>query len=928
MKKDFVGLDIETTGLNPKKNEIIEIACCLFEDGVQTSTLSYVIRPTKRVSPFIMQLTGLGEVDFESGVSLEKALKTMVDFVDEKPLVCHNCQFDINFINTKLLQCGKPILQNRVFDTLQISRIFMPNSPNHKLVDLCQNFGISITNLHRATDDAQACSLLFLKLIDFIDDCIPTDILVQSEVLARIAETEDDLEFFLNQIIRKRMKNPLEKRKSPNFDDDNYVEYKAKSNHHPTVEDIFGEEGILKTTLDHFEYREAQKKMALAVEGALVEKKLLLCEAGTGCGKSLSYLLPGILHTIESGEKLIVSTNTKNLQAQLFYKDIPAVCSVFPKTFRVLLIKGRENYICNKKWEEIFLKTGELNKYDARHLLNLIVWFRFTKSGDISSNNSFYKKSFLWKKVNADRFSCLGKQCQFYYDGCFFFKTRRKIAKTNLIISNHSLVLAELANLTKNFDSIENLVLDEAHNLHDSALSSFTISLSFYDLNSLLQNFRNVKQSFFKTFKNALKNSAIPKNLKSQITTKVNKLAVRPKLLKELEETFSLLGKQFEKSKNFSKFRISPNTPFPFEQMEKLGDLLKDRMATIGALQESFGLVERNWIQSYDIYTERIKRLELQFFEVYEKVVVFIKPDFLKAAIWLLEIGKTKEPHNSFCINHTPLEVGNLLYETIYKNFDTTILTSATLSIREDFRYFEKVVGINFVEQDLVQRAIFPSPFDYKTQTLVQIAQFLPEPVSFGFREAATDLIGKIVEKNNIGTMLLFTSYKDMEFVYNKLSTTFYENNIPAFIQGKNISRNSVLREFKKHPNSILFGTNSFWEGVDIPGVALSILILFKLPFQVPNDPIVEALLQKMQHQKENSFLGYILPNSLLKYKQGFGRLIRHKNDRGVVVVLDSRICTKRYGRFFQQVLPTESHFAKDQKVLLEQIEMFFGNKD
>ena len=913
MIRDFISFDIETTGLDNKKDEIIEIGCYKFLDAKIDSTFSFIIKPQKKVPTFIKQITGLTDKMLGDGKEIIDVLKEFITFVGDYPIVSHNIQFDIGFLEKAFLDNGFIPLNNTLFDTLSLSRIFLLDIPNHKLESVGNYFKLKYKSLHRAKEDAKLCGHIFLKIQKHIQNEISIDLL---RMIINLSErAQNGLVPIFTNILQSKLISPL-KKGTPFLRAKNFIKYKSLSQKATNLENIFKENGLLSKHISNYEFRPLQLKMAQTIKETIEGDSYLIAEAGTGCGKSFSYLIPALFYSIENREPVIVSTNTKNLQTQLFDNDIPIISKIIPKDFSVLLLKGRENYICNKKWEDTIFNIQKLNQYRANLILRLVVWYHYTEIGDISGNTSFSKKQFSWNFLAADRFTCLGKQCSFYKNECFFFKARRKMNKANLVVLNHSLLLSDIEN--KQYDSINKIILDEAHNLQNAAFSCFSKEFSNKELKRFLTNFKKSKKSFLSNIKKNIKSSTLTQSKKVELKIIIDKLLEKEEKKSESHPFFKQSLIILKKHGIYKKYRVSSIDNYPQKVLIEILKTISEKKNNLKQLIELFKKIEENSISKYHTHSQRLKRVFSFAEELKAKLKIFCNPQFEQAAFWLEEVK------NEAIICFTPLDVGDILKEHFYPKFDSIIFTSATLSIRGNFKYFKKNLGL----KEKIKELVFPSPFDYKKVSNVFVTNFLPEPRDSNFNEFAVDFIKEIILQTKVGTMVLFTSYNDLENAFNTLSPIFYRFKIPIFAQGKNLSRSDILKKFKSHSKAVLLGTNSFWEGIDVRGEALSNLIIYKLPFQVPNDPLVESFIQKMEREGKNSFNNYILPNSLLRYKQGFGRLIRHKTDKGVMITLDKRIFSKYYGRFFKDVLPTTTIIANNQQELMGTLKSFYNKQN
>ncbi len=932
----FITLDIETTGLDPYNEEIIEIAAIRTVNGEVTEEFSEFVKPTKPVPTFIKMLTNITDAQLASGLSSNVALKRLQAFLGDAPIVCHNTPFDIGFINTHLEKIGQFKLHNPQWDTLELARIYLPFIRDHKLGTVLEYFGIENESAHRAIHDARSTALLFSKLVNFIIDEVPLKLNHTISQLMDVAGRESA--GFLEKVVDHQRKYALLSKNKPKprlFTlPDNILEHKPDETSIDTIEEIFDNGGRFSKTFSGYELREGQIEMAHAVEHAYRKKNYLLVEAGTGVGKSLAYLIPSIRHTHRERSKVVVTTNTKNLQEQLFSKDLPQVMKSVDIPFTAVILKGRDNYVCQRKWDDLhFDIQGNLSPYEADGLLLLEMWMYYTKTGDVSENSSFSRTRFksLWRKTCTERHFCIGRKCG-SYKSCYLMRVRKAQENANIVIVNHSLMLSDLLSNNATLGEYDKLVIDEAHNLPDIASSHLGVSIGHMDMVYFIRQIFSQRGKFqsgiLPQLKAAVTKSNIDKTTKEFIHNKIEEIqkAVEND---DMPALFLEAGKIVDSKGAYGKLRVHDNSEYPFLESETVklmkyfdemkGELTTLRNAMVDIPHESFVDYDTH-MTHLDGAIDRCK----EFLTIFEQL---LRPDFANTVFWMSSFySKDPEVPNGI-INFAPLNVDEKLNDLLYTRIPTIVFTSATLALRGAFKYFSTRVGVSMIEEREVRELVVPSPFDYEQQTEVCIAGFLPEHTDRFFSNQAITLLRETILASKVGSMVLFTSYKDLNSMYENLSETMYQSNVPLLAQGKGLSRSAMLDQFRDHGNAVLLGTSSFWEGIDVQGKSLSLLILYKLPFQVPTDPIVEAYLERLKDQGKDSFMHYMLPNALLKYRQGFGRLIRHKTDRGVVMILDKRLETKYYGKFFTQITPTRIRNATNPVEMIDMVSGWFRKK-
>jgi len=650
----------------------------------------------------------------------------------------------------------------------------------------------------------------------------------------------------------------------------------------PSLNQFFGPGGLLSQTHPAYEFRRGQLQMAQAVEQALEERRHLIVEAGTGTGKTLAYLMP----VIRSGKRVIISTGTKNLQEQLFHKDVPFLeQALFPEGNRKLSVcymKGRNNYLCRKKLYDL---TGQpvLNGLDEIEQYRAIAaWEENTASGDRSELASLPEASALWHKLDARADTCLGQKCS-AWDKCFVTEMHRRAMESDIVIVNHHLFFADLA-IKQQADGAPDagilpeagaVIFDEAHELEDVAGNYFGISVSAARLEELC---RDVEASL-------QRNRMYTSGLSGAIKSLRDRSAFFFSLLPEGEGRFA-----FENRREF----LEENGE------EFLG--LQRALTHIGAELENLPSKP----EEVYAFSRRAQELQVQ--------LGFAMESEDRNTVFWIERRRTGREKLNVSLQATPIDVGPVLRECLWSKLDTVVLTSATLAVGGGFDYIRQRLGIEHAK-DLV----LPSHFDYPNQAILYVPPDLPDPRTPQFSVKAADRIRKLLEITRGRAFVLFTSYAQMRDIYQRL---LGEVEFPMLLQG-DAPKSALLEEFRITPNCVLFATSSFWQGVDVQGEQLSCVIIDRLPFAVPSDPVVAARVKAVDAEGGNAFFQYQVPSAVITLKQGFGRLIRSLHDRGLLALLDNRILKKQYGRVFVESLPNYRRTTD-----IGQVEKFFGIAD
>jgi ATP-dependent DNA helicase DinG len=625
-----------------------------------------------------------------------------------------------------------------------------------------------------------------------------------------------------------------------------------------------------------YEVRHEQIEMSEAIESAISHSEQLIVEAGTGIGKSFAYLVPLAEHALESNALGIVSTNTISLQEQIIHKDIPFLEKALDKDFKAVLVKGRNNYLCLRRLHRSEFQQKDLfsDQYELTEFTKIFAWSYKTQDGTLYDLEE-EPDSKVWGMISADSETCLGKNCQ-YYKRCFFQKAREKISEARMLVVNHHLFFSNLA-LAKEQKSIfpewDALVFDEAHSIESVATEHLGASISNTGIKYLLDLLFNLKKQkgFLLTV-----GDQDSMELVEQIRRRSDAF------FKDAKEYFDANSKKEDsdtlriREKNF----IENNLSLP------LHDLAESLLAAKKSAKDKEDEVEIAG------FAKKISALK-------DSVELILNQAMGNYVYWI-ECSKNKKA-SRISINTAPINIGEILKDELFNEERPIILTSATLSVDNgSFKYFKDRVG--------ARKAIelkLGSPFDYKNQVRMYIAKNMPNPDNVtDYAAKASDRIKRYLSLTNGNAFVLFTSYSLMNIVYEELEEYLIQKGFNVLRQGNGLSRNKMLTSFKKESGSVLFGVDTFWQGIDVQGKALSNVIITKLPFAVPDHPVIEARIEDIQKRGGDAFLEYNLPEAVLKFKQGFGRLIRSKKDTGIIAVLDSRIINKFYGKTFLNSIP------------------------
>ena len=652
------------------------------------------------------------------------------------------------------------------------------------------------------------------------------------------------------------------------------------------ISNVFSPDGLL-SSLETFEYREQQSEMALKISAALEENKHLIIEAPTGVGKSLAYLAPAILHAVKNERKAIISTCTINLQEQLINKDIPALAELLPVDFRYEILKGRNNYICTKRLNKAMIDKSSLFETDEQKILQKIYDF-VNKSGKGTRQDiNFPVDDNVWSEIFAEEGVCTQKSCGGADTNCYYQQAKQRMKDADLLVLNHHLFFTLFGFYEREAEGYlyfnDFVIFDEAHTIEQIAAERVSPSVSKEQIRFWLNKMYNPKKDrgFF-----ANKQSDSLKFAVSR-TYHDNEIFFR--------ELHSFVNEHYSSQTHKNSVRIK-------EQINLGADLLNSILELTAELKKATRLAKN------DIEEAEIKNYFTKLTRIRNNLIFFLEHNDPAYVYWIEYKGRART-NIQLCIS--PIDMAQYFKENIFAPNRQSVMTSATLSVNKYLGYFKNTVGA-----DEIEGVILDTPFDFGRQMKIHLSAGMPEPekvskknVSDLFTESEYEkkLITKIkeyVELTGGGSLVLFTSNKTLKLAYNSLLETFLESGLKLFAQNNGMPNNRILQEFRNDENSVLFGVDSFWMGVDIPGHSLRNVIVTKLPFEVPDHPVIEAKLEFILEKGGNPFMDYSLPSAILKFKQGVGRLIRNKTDKGIICILDRRILSKPYGKYFINSLP------------------------
>ena len=958
MLENFVVCHIVTTGSNPLKDEIIETGLVRVSDSKIVEAVSYYSKPVRKLPVRVKNITGLSDEFFTDKPSFNELLPEVLGFIGNASMVSYEADSVYIFFSAA---AGHP-LPNLCLDALQLAQILLPTFMNYRLITLyeylfAEDPGASLTKGAplSAKEMALLTSKVFLKLCDGFKSMEPDLLAKINNVLTKTSENA--LINFIKALTTNVVKNyhigamPSIKGNTSNTDSfsedeqglffeqfEETVQMYACQLDQKQLIDILGPGGDLAKQHPHYENRPQQLEMAVAVAETLNNESLLLTEAGTGTGKSMAYLVPAVLWSVQNQTRVVVSTHTINLQEQLWFKDIPMLKQMLGRTFRAALFKGRQNYLCFSRWNEVLSVSDSHSRKEALFYSRILVWLTKTQTGDRSEINLNGTEHDYWSKISADSDSCKGNQCRWFQQSCFVSRAKKTAENSDLIIINHSLLCSDLQAENRIIPSYGPLIIDEAHHLESVATDHFGYIASESTIRHWLNSSDKLAQKLSQSasgdesigwdqliynFRKAIQDTR-------QAATTFFNLLKTERSLSDFPEDLPELAAKKNVAGSYVKRMYKENDPYEPDRTIEQDNLLTTSKILFAGMRKIMMRVEI-WAAQYEKWVKTAKTLSLhlnlgtQLFTGIEFILSHLDQNFV---YWM---EKNFFQDNAYItLRAVPIDTGKILYEKVFAPKKAIILTSATLAIAGSFDYFKERTGLNLYTEEIHQLQI-ASPFNYSKQAKLFLTSDIPNqnevPEQFYHTELA-NIIDKLVNVSQGKTLVLFTSHYSLKQTYLRLKPVFEEMEI--LLLGHNIdgARSALIEEFIRNKKAVLFGTASFWEGIDIPGESLSSVIIVKLPFWSPSIPIIEARLENMVKQGKNSFWEFSLPQAVIRFKQGFGRLIRSSRDHGAVIVLDKRIIQKKYGRYFLNSLPLKHHHRCDTDNLLLQMNNWLGKKN
>lgn len=867
MSNIYISLDLETTGFDAEKDQVLEIAAIKFQGNQILEKFETLINPETEIPAMVSHITGINLDTVKDAPTFDQVSKNLKSFLGNYPIVGHNIDFDLTFLEAK----GIPIL-NKQYDTFHLGSILLPNLPSYSLETISRELKIDHTNKHRAMSDAHVCFELFQILTEKIAT-IPSHTL--SEIQRHVVKCQWDLgDLFL----QAKSKKPSE---TGNDKKPYLPELNLQIDSGADLVDLLNSPSPLEKIIDKYEARPSQKLMLEKILQAFAESYSLLAEAGTGTGKTFAYLMAAAFQNKQHQNKIVISTNTNNLQDQILKKDFLTIKSIFPN-ISITTLKGHRKYLSLHRFEKLKNKDS-LEEHELTAVIKTLIWLNKTETGDLDELNLQNKETILYDEICSNPDITLKEKK--YHQSDFLEKARQKALSADIIVINHALLINDTVSDTPILPEYDYLIIDEAHHLERTTTDALTEILGQNKLTRLLEAFAGETEDIWKS-------SLIFDSNMAELFPALQSL--KAKIIETNDQAFYLVrdflnqtGKVLpNQPAYFNLTRLTAENPIWLKIREYFRDLSKQKASFEQLANKLINLILSNNIEESELPIKFKKILQ-----IFDQVTSLA--DFRNDRIYWISKGVDEY----LSLHSAPLTINQITTEKLFKNKKSVILTSATLTTYGNFRFIRNELGLgeDFEELKLA------SHFNYPDQVKIIIPENLPEPKDPEYLKHCNKIIESVILANSGKVLTLFTAKKDLSKTFHEIAANLKREGIDLLGQGISGGRGKIISHFESEPDkTAILGTNSFWEGVDLAGKILTCVIIQKLPFDPPDDPIIYARSQLF----DRPFEEYALPRAILRFKQGFGRLIRTSSDTGAVIILDSRLLTKTYGKQFLISLP------------------------
>ncbi|MDI3317352.1 MAG: helicase C-terminal domain-containing protein [Bacillota bacterium] len=959
LSRRFVAFDTETSGLDPARDRILQLGAVRWEAGGVRQRFRRLIRFDGDLPLAVLRLTGLRPEELRAASPAAEVLRDFVAFAGEDPLVAHNASFDLAFLDRALDREGFSPLPNRCYDTLELARLVDPLRASHQLGQLARAYGLELERAHDAEADAEATAHLFARLQERLGQ-LPAEL--RQTLLAWLLPTDSPVVDLLLEVVapaaeggapaaaragssRPRVilapepaEGGVEELAGTAVDPGRDLvlagggegSLAGRPPRPPAAEELFSAGGLLGR-LEGFETRPGQAAMATAVARALDRRLHLVVEAGTGTGKSLAYLVPALLFARRQRQRVAVATHTVNLQEQLWERELPWLARHLPVPFRAALVKGRSQYVCLLRWERLTSDPSAVEERERPALARLSSWLAQTRRGDRSEAPLYgEEEQRLWSRLEVDAQACLGPECR-WADRCFWFRARREAERADLLVVNHSLLLSHYAAGEQVLPPFAHAVIDEAHHLAEEAARHFGVRLSADEAEENLDRLLARRRGLLAALA-ALASAPAAGAGPGEAVERVRQAAEEARQAGRL--VWQALAARLTGGSEGGQGGAE-RLPSRFWQEGAVADLAgtwRDRLRRLASELDRLAqqLAQRS-LSSRQLRPETRLELEAARSETARELAALetiLNADPEATVVWLEGATRRRGGRQTVTpvLAAAPFEAGPLLRRHVWENLEGAVLTSATLTVAGQFAPLLDALGLE--EDDRLETLQVESPFHYREQALLAVPNDMPD---LGREPEASRAVARFLEallrRTGGRTLVLFTSHRMLRTVYFQLKPRLEAEGIELLAQGLDGSRSRLAEALRADQGSVVFGSSSFWEGVDIPGEALSCVVMVKLPFAPPTSPILAARSEACSRAGGNGFLSVAVPDAVIRFKQGFGRLIRRASDRGAVVVLDARLvdARKSYGQIFLESLPGPEVLVAPSAAVIEKVAAWLG---
>ncbi|MBS95973.1 MAG: hypothetical protein CL736_02410 [Chloroflexi bacterium] len=876
----LIAVDIETTGLNTDTDNIIEIAAIKFLNGEYVDKYVTFVNPMMRITEEITALTGISDNDVLFSPTISQISEEINEFIGNAPVVGHNLKFDLSILNRENIA-----IDNDFIDTYDIAYLVLESDINLSLSSLADHLNVPFDDLHRAEGDAYLSFQVFQSMIPYIEKISIQNLSLYSFLASKVDKQTNTIWEILATNIKADSFNldsyitNLDKFSQLNYDEFDKTELRnflSKFTCDEFITYMFSHKGPIASTIKDFYQRASQLEMSSKTANTFELSNQILIEAGTGTGKTLAYLIPALWHSVMSDKKVAISTNTITLQDQLINKEIPALLNSLKEDVNQLEYtnfahpqKGKNNYVCISRYIDI-LKSSNLTTDQYRLYSKVGVWIQKTSSGD---KNEIHIPG--WQNSNWDKISVgMKHNCNTRGIACFYDHSRKIANISTLLIVNHSLLLADLRSGNNILPEYGYLIIDEAHNLEQEIINQFGFEAS---KNRILDQLKYYQNSVF--LRNRIEQTDKLENLRELLETHSFNIS---EFFTQIDQIFNNQVTQNNIQNLIVNEQIANSKPFI--------SLLPIWNESLQSFKKILNLNESIPELQADEFSDFIFDLDL----LYESIQELLINRNDNSVYWINKRNRYQS-NEELSLKLAPLNTAEILENYLYVNEVGTLLTSATLSINGSLDYASTQYGI-----DNTNSSVIKSPFDYKNMVLLGLIRDIPDPRNELYQQKLDSTLVDICSSTKGGILILHTSYYSLRISRSMLKKSLETKGYTIKAQGIDGTINQILSSIQNHENFIIMGTNTLWEGIDIPDSKLKSVVITRLPFGVPGDPINTAKSAKLN----NPFRELTLPQAIIRFRQGFGRLIRNEKGKGAVFILDSRIINQQYGNLFINSIP------------------------